>query len=158
MSVRYSTTSWRDVTRPSASAFCSSGIGVSTTLKPVAVRAPAPAIWLAHPASATTTTSATATTAERVIGSPRLRGGRGDHRLRAAAGRGVGEGFLDPGQREARADQALDAELRHQRQRAAECRPTAEGTVDADLAEVHVEEIERQPAVLGAHADELEHP
>jgi hypothetical protein len=43
---------------------------------------------------------------------PALRGARRDDRLRPAAGGGVGEGFLDPGERERGADQTLDAKLR----------------------------------------------
>ena len=68
----------------------------------------------------------------------------------------MGEGLLDPLQREARGDQALHAQLRHERQRAAEGGAPAEGAVDADLAEVDVEEIQRQAAALGVDADELE--
>src|SRR6266850_4321383 len=155
MRVRYSATSWREVTRPLASAFCSSGIPVSTTLNGCPA-CPAPAIRPAHPASVTTA-SATATTPERVIVLSVLRGGRGDHRLRAAAGRGVGEGIFDLGEREAGAHEALHAELRHQRQRAPEGGAAPERAVDADLAKVDVEEVERQPAVLGADAHELQH-
>src|SRR6185295_19658176 len=155
MRVRYSTTSWREVTRPLARAFWSSGMPVSTTLNG-APAWPAPAIRPAQPASATIA-SASVTTPARAIVLSVLRGGRGDHRLRAAAGRGMGEGFLDPGERKARAHEALDTELRHQRQRAPERRPAAEGAVDPDLAEVNVEEIEGQPAVLGVDAHQLQH-
>src|SRR5262245_63732411 len=53
--------------------------------------------------------------------------GRGNHGLRAAAGGGVREGFGGAGEREARADEALHAELRHEGQRALEGGAAPEG-------------------------------
>ena len=46
---------------------------------------------------------------------------------------------------------------RHQAQRAAERGAAAEGAVDAHLAEVDVQEVDRQRAALGVDPDELDH-
>src|SRR5882672_6434701 len=54
MRVRYSTTSWREVTRPSVIAFCSSGIPTSTTPNGWKV-----VIGRAHPVAATTASATT---------------------------------------------------------------------------------------------------
>src|SRR2546426_11989334 len=79
-----------------------------------------------------------------------------DHGLHAVAGGGVGEGLTDLFQRESGRDEALETELGHQRERAAIRGAAAEGAADPDLAEMHVPEVERQPASLGIDADELE--
>src|SRR5919108_73346 len=71
-----------------------------------------------------------------------------DDRLHSASGGGVGEGVLDLRQRELRGDERLDAELRHERQRATEGAAAAERPVDADLAVVYVPQVERQPTAL----------
>ena len=63
--------------------------------------------------------------------------------------------LLDAIEREARRDQGLDAELGHQRERAAVRSAAAEGAVDADLAEVHVVEVEGQRAAFRVDADQL---
>src|SRR5437867_2616440 len=81
---------------------------------------------------------------------------RRDHRLHPVPRRRVGEGLLDAIEGEARGDEALDAELRHEGQRATEGGAAAEGPVEAHLAEVHVPQIEGQRAPLGADADELD--
>ena len=81
-----------------------------------------------------------------------LGGGRREHGLGPVPGGGVGEGLADLLQREARGHELPHAELRHQRERAAERGAAAEGAVDADLAEVRVPEVERQLAALGAYA------
>src|SRR5690349_7099410 len=155
MRVRYSTTSWREVSRPSASAFWISGMPVSTTVNGLPLpKTPA------QPVVIRATVTARTTSRERVIvRSPCLRVGttRRDHGLRAAAGRGVGEGLLDLRQGKAGGDEAFHAELRHEGQGALEGGPAAERAVDTDLAEVDVEEVERQARVLGIHADELQH-
>src|SRR5262245_5748320 len=68
----------------------------------------------------------------------------------------MGEGLANPVERELCGHQALEPELRHERERAPVRRAAAERADDLDLAEVDVPEIERQPASLRVHADELE--
>src|SRR5207245_5649845 len=62
----------------------------------------------------------------------------------------------DPIERKSRGDQALETELRHQRERAAIRGAAAERAPDPDLAEMDVPEVERQDTSLRIHADELE--
>src|SRR5262245_32511983 len=81
---------------------------------------------------------------------------RHDHGLHAVAGSRVGERIADALERESRGDQALETELRHQRERALVRGAAAERAADPDLAEVNVPEVERQDTALGIHADELE--
>src|SRR5262245_42791677 len=68
----------------------------------------------------------------------------------------MGEGLADPVEWELRAHKALESEFRHERERAPVRGAAAECATDPDLAEVHVPEVERQPAALRVHADELE--
>src|SRR4029077_369671 len=91
------------------------------------------------------------------VGGGRLRGGGRDDRLRAATRGGVGEGLFDALERELRADEPLHPELRQEGEGAAEGGTAPVGAVDADLAEVHVEEIDRHPAALRVDPDQLEH-
>src|SRR5215475_11277635 len=81
---------------------------------------------------------------------------RRDHGLHAAAGRRVSERVADARERKSRGDQALQAELRHQREGALVGGAAAERAADPDLAEVNVPEVERQDAAFGIDADELE--
>src|SRR4029450_2020894 len=81
---------------------------------------------------------------------------RDDHGLHAVAGGGVGECLANPVERKLRGHQTREAELRHQRERARVRGAPAERAADPDLAEVHVPEIEREPAALWIHPDELE--
>src|SRR5918992_1311311 len=80
-----------------------------------------------------------------------------DDRLDAAAGRRVSKRVLDLREREFRGDERLDAELRHEGERAAKRAAATEGAVDADLAVMHVPEVEREPAALRIDAHELQH-
>src|SRR6266545_5101246 len=91
-----------------------------------------------------------------VTSSPNLLTRRRDHGLGAVAGRGVRECLADPREREARRDQSLDAELRHERQGPSKSGAPTESATDSNLTKVDIPQVQRQPASLRVHADELE--
>ena len=81
--------------------------------------------------------------------------GRRDDGLDALPGRGVGEGLGDAVEREARGDEPRDAQRRQEGEGAAEGGAAAEHAADPDLAVLDVEEVQREPAALGAHAHQV---
>jgi hypothetical protein len=69
----------------------------------------------------------------------------------------VGECLRDALEREARGDQAFDAELRHEGQRPPVGRAATDDAADLDLAAMQIPEVERERRGLRVHAHELQH-